>query len=117
MRIAPVPGTGEEEGADGRAYLPEEERARESESGARLTCGAEWSAGEEGSAAREKVGRSGPRAKGRGRGRERGEHGPVSAQPRGGEGFPFSFFFSLIPFLLYTNIHLYFLGAKKKYYV
>jgi hypothetical protein len=57
-----------------------------------------------GSAARrERMGRSGPRAKGeararareREREREREEkHGPESAQPRGGGVFPFSFFSS-----------------------
>jgi hypothetical protein len=87
-----VSGTGEEEGADGRAYLPEEERARESESRARLTCGAEWSAGEEGSAAREKVGQSGPRAKGRGRGRG-GSMGRYRPSREGEKVFPFLFSF------------------------
>jgi hypothetical protein len=52
--------------------------------------------------------------------REREEkHGPESAQLRGGGVFPFSFFFYffLIHFLLYTNIPLYFLGAKMKCHV
>jgi hypothetical protein len=39
----------------------------------------------------------------------------------GGRTFPFSFYFlfsfCLIPFLLYTNIYLCFLGAKMKYYM
>jgi hypothetical protein len=60
---------------------------------------------------------------GRARAREReseGDHGPKSTQPRGRKVFPFSIFFlffSLIHFLLYTNIHLYFLGSKMKCYV
>jgi hypothetical protein len=52
---------------------------------------------------------------------ERGGEGMDQSWPsREGEGFSFFFFsflFSLIPFLLYTNIHLYFLGAKMKCYV
>jgi hypothetical protein len=52
---------------------------------------------------------------------QRAERGPESAQPRRGRSFPFYFYFlftfSLIPFLLYTNIHLCFLGAKMKYYM
>jgi hypothetical protein len=58
-----------------------------------------------------------------GRGSERGgEKGAGRNRPsqEGEEVFPFSFFscfFFLIPFLLYTNIHLYFLGAKMKCYV
>jgi hypothetical protein len=99
---------------------------RESESGARLMSETEWSAGEG-------VGRGvsacawgdGPRwAKSRegARERERGGESMGRNWPsrEGDEVFPFFLFllfFSLIPFLLYTNIHLYFLGAKMKYYV
>jgi hypothetical protein len=72
--------------------------------------------------ARALVGRSGSRVEGRGR--ERGGEGKAWAEVgpagRGRRFFLFFFsllFFSLIPFLLYTNIHLYFLGAKMKCYV
>jgi hypothetical protein len=45
-----------------------------------------------------RAGEGGPRAGGR-RARERGERGPESAQPRGGEEFSFFFLFSLFFFL------------------
>jgi hypothetical protein len=92
----------------------------------RLTSGADRSAGGWGRGA--SVGtRGGWAALGRERRGTRareggGEGGPESAQPRRGESFPFFSFcflfsFSLIPFLLYPNIHLCFLGAKMKYYM
>jgi hypothetical protein len=103
--------------------MPEEEQARESESGAWMTSGAERTT-REGRAWRWFTGRwaeVGRERRGAGA-REGGGSRPwagVGPAERGGEVFLFSFFlfFSLIPFLLYTNIHLYFLGAKMKCYV
>jgi hypothetical protein len=77
----------------------------------------------EGGAARESGARGRRWAEGRGgRGRER-EGGRVGKNRPSREGernfrFPFCFLFSfsLIPFILYTNIYLCFLGAKMKYY-
>jgi hypothetical protein len=109
----------------GGSYLPVEERVRESERVARLTRGAERTS-REGRARREhrrggrwaEVGRERRGASER----ERGVAAMGRNQPsrEGEEVFPFSFFilfFFLIPFLLYTNIHLYFLVAKMKCYV
>jgi hypothetical protein len=106
--------------------LQEEERARESGAAAadgwgRSVSGREGAPRKRGRAQR--MGRTGPRAGGmsagaRGRGRRWAGIGPVE---EGERNFPFSFCFlfsfSLIPFLLYPNIHLCFLGAKKKYYM
>jgi hypothetical protein len=73
--------------------------------------------------ARGEMGRGGPRAEGAG---EREREGVVAMgwnrpNREGEDVFSFSFFFFLffflIPFLLYTNIHLYFLGAKMKCYM
>jgi hypothetical protein len=68
------------------------------------------------------MGRAGLRVEGeRGREREGEKVGRNRPSQGGGEEFSFSFCFlfsfSLIPFLLYPNIHLCFLGAKMKYYM
>jgi hypothetical protein len=114
--IAPVPGTGKEEGADGRV-LPVRGGAdmRERERGAADKWGRAAS-GRGGIAARtrEKVGRE---RRGVGAGERGGSMGQNRPSREGEKVFPFLFFFSLIPFILYTNIPLYFLGAKMKYYV
>src|SRR5688500_4483477 len=94
----------------------------------RLMGGVDWLAGGRGRGAS-----TGARGGWAALGREQGEGRSAGARGRGrrwarigpaveGErNFPFSFCFlfsfSLIPFLLYPNIHLCFLGAKKKYYM
>jgi hypothetical protein len=90
---------------------------RESESGARLTSGAERAARE--GRARRGLARTGSWAEIGGHRRERGgSTGRNRPSREGEEVFPFFLifliFFSLIHFLLYTNIHLHFLGAKMK---
>jgi hypothetical protein len=117
-RVDAVHGEGER--ADVWAPLAEGERAQERK---RLTGGVKRSAREgEHGATRE----DGPRWDESGGGstaareRERGKAWAGISPAERGRGFSFFFFFFyffLIPFLLYTNIPLYFLGAKMKCYV
>jgi hypothetical protein len=119
--ITPMPSTCKEEGADERdPHARGGACARERERGVADEWGrADNEGGESATRAHEEMGRER-----RGTGAREGGGGSrpwagVGPAERGGEVFLFSFFlfFSLIPFLLYTNIHLYFLGAKMKCYV
>jgi hypothetical protein len=116
--ITLMPSMGEEEGVDGwDPHARGGTGAKEREWDAADEWGRVGSEGGGERRGRERMGRGGLRAEGeaRARARERGgKHGPESAQPRGGGVFSF-FLFSLL--FLYTNIPLYFLGAKMKYYV
>ena len=105
--FASMSSTGGEEGVDGQGPSVRGRAGARERGGARLSSGAKWSQREQGGresarwwAGWVKEGRCGG-ARGRG-------HGSESAQPIGEGRFSFfSLSFSLIPFLLYTNIHLF----------
>jgi hypothetical protein len=102
---------GEGDGADIRAPLAEGERARERKRLTSRPCGQRRR--EQGLAARERACSGGPRGSSAGERARWEAWARIGPAERRGEVFSFfSLFFSLIPFLLYTNIHLFMIISR-----